>query len=95
MQTFLYLPVLRERRSASSSSALARRHGLDVADDQALPADVGADQRGVDMHDLALGDPRLEAGRTVRSKIRRKRSAPQRWRMRVRLEWSGSASCRP
>ena len=35
---------------------------LDVANGQALPADVGPDQRGVDVDDLALGDPRVDAG---------------------------------
>ncbi len=34
---------------------------LDVTDGKALPADVGADQRGVHMHHLALGDPGLHA----------------------------------
>ena len=29
---------------------------------QALPAHVGADQRGIDVDDLALGDLRLDAG---------------------------------
>ena len=41
---------------------VGRRHCLDVAGDQALPADVGADQRGIDVDDVGLRDPRLKAG---------------------------------
>jgi hypothetical protein len=33
-----------------------------MAGHQALPADVGADQRGIDMDDLGLGNPRLQTG---------------------------------
>jgi hypothetical protein len=42
-----------------------------------------------------LAIPAATQAWTVRAKTRRNRSAPQRWRTRVRLEWSGSASCRP
>jgi hypothetical protein len=37
-------------------------------------------------HDLRLRDLRLETSQPHASKIRRKRSTPQRWRIRVRLE---------
>jgi hypothetical protein len=42
-----------------------------------------------------LAIPAATQAPTVRARIARNRSAPQRWRTRVRLEWSGSASCRP
>jgi len=38
------------------------RDGIDMADSQALPAHVRPDQRGIDMHDLALCDLRRHAG---------------------------------
>jgi bifunctional non-homologous end joining protein LigD len=49
--------------------------------------------RGRGSEDLR-GRPLLER-KAARARTARNRSAPQRRRMRVRLEWSGSASCRP
>ena len=40
-----------------SHIAIRVRHGTDMANREALPADIGPDQRCIDMHDLALGDP--------------------------------------
>lgn len=35
---------------------ILRQHGIRMPDAQAFPGDIGADQRRVDMHHLALGD---------------------------------------
>jgi len=70
--------------------AVGRQAGVRVG-----PADIGAHQRAVDVHHLTLGDAGRHAGPTVRVKIRRHRSVPERLRMRVRLEWSGSAAVKP
>ena len=43
--------------------AVPGSHRLRMATNHALPARVGPDQRGVRMHDLALRDPRINAGR--------------------------------
>src|SRR3954464_5443337 len=56
-ETFLYFPVWRPCFSASWSGGLVRAIDLvDVTLHKALPADVGADQGGVDVNDLADGD---------------------------------------
>jgi hypothetical protein len=38
------------------------QHVLNVTLDQAAPAHIGADQRGIDVHNLSRGDLRLQAG---------------------------------
>lgn len=42
--------------------AIRIRDGIDMAHGQALPSDVGSDQRGIDMDDFALGDACGHAG---------------------------------
>lgn len=41
--------------------AVLGSNGIDVADRQALPTDVRPDQGGIDVNDLALGDPGRDA----------------------------------
>ena len=45
-----------------SALAVGLRHRPDVLKGKALPGDVGPDQGGVDVHDLASGDAGLDAG---------------------------------
>jgi hypothetical protein len=57
-------------------------NGIDMAPRQALPGDVGADQRGIWTISPCAMPAEMHAF-TVRSKMRRKRPAPQRCRIRV------------
>jgi hypothetical protein len=50
---------------------------------KAFPTHIGSDQRSVDVHHLPGCDLASMQACTVRSKIRRNHSAPQRWRMHV------------
>ena len=61
-----------------------------------IPGHVSADQGGIDVDHLARGDlGRATQAWADRVRMALKRSAPQRWRMRVRDEWSGRVSCKP
>lgn len=51
----------RDRSSIRLVSLILRQHRINVLHAQALPCNVGADQRGIDMHHFALGDPSSHA----------------------------------
>jgi hypothetical protein len=63
------------------------QHILHVPIDEAPPAHIGADQRGIDVHHFGCGDVRLQAGvdRALED-FAEPLFAPARWRTRVRLE---------
>jgi hypothetical protein len=82
----LVLPVLRERRSAWSSGGLAAATVATWRTTRLSQLTSAPNQRGVDVNDLALGDPRVQARPHCALEDLPKRSAPQRWRTRVKLE---------
>lgn len=60
---------------------------------EAVPTHVG--DASIDVNYFGCCDLGLQAGLDLRLKILRNCSSPQRWRMRVRLEWCVGCSCRP
>lgn len=89
VQTFLYLPLCRP-----FLSLFLAQYVYHMLLGEAVPTHVGANQRRIDVDHLRGGDFGLQASLDRSLEILRNRSSPQRWRIRVKLEWCGSCSCR-
>ena len=64
MQIFLYLPLCRPLFSVSYFLLVLvlAQHILDMPLDKTIPAHIGTDQRGINVHNLTCNDLRLQAG---------------------------------